>query len=423
MTSVNKISARGLIVWVTCAVFFGYEFLLRTVLGTFQHPISYDLQLSPISFAVLSTTAYLMVYGLMQVPVGIIVDRFGLKKSLIFAVVVCAISTVMFSFAYEFKIAVIARMLMGLGSSFGFVCLLVAVYEWMPQNRFGLFVGLSQFLGTLGPMIAAGPLNQYASAGDKDWRPIFWGLGVTGCAILIIIIAFVKNNLGQMGGFRIIQKPKPTMLNLSQLLSQKQVWIIALYSACVYFGLEYLSENEGKIFLQLNGYDSSFSSYMITVAWIGYAIGCPLLGGLSDYYKRRKVVMTLSALLALISLVTIIFFPISKPVLTVAFVVLGIGAGGQSIGFAMMAEQCSSAYLAAGLGVNNAMIAVVSSINAPLIGALIDMRSEGLAPVVLDYQFAFSLVVGLISIAFLVSVLFVKETYCRSTKGFTVIRQ
>lgn len=417
----KDISSRGLLVWFTCCVFFSYEFLLRTVLGTFQHPIMYDLQLTPISFAFLSTTAYLMVYGIMQIPVGLITDRFGLKKSLTFAVVVCVASTILFSFSYALKSAVVARMLMGLGSSFGFVCLLVAVYEWLPKKYFGSFIGVSQFLGTMGPMIAAGPLNQLAMSGDTDWRMIFLSLGLGGLLIAVVIVLFVKNNLNNVGGYRVMEKSRPTMQNMSNLLKQKQVWIIAFYSALVYFTLEYLSENEGKIFLQLNGHDSSFSSYMITLGWLGYAIGCPLLGALSDILKRRKWVMVLSAVVSLCSMTVIVFFPVSKIALTMAFILLGVGAGGQSIGFAIMAEQCDKQYLAAGLGFNNAMIAVLSSINAPAIGYIIDWRSNGLAPIVADYQVAFSIIIALLIVCVLISAFFIKETFCRATKGFTLI--
>ena len=68
----NKLSLLGIVIWLTCAAFFMYEFLLRTILGTFEHQIISDLDLSILTFSILSSTAYQLTYGIMQIPVGII---------------------------------------------------------------------------------------------------------------------------------------------------------------------------------------------------------------------------------------------------------------------------------------------------------------------------------------------------------------
>ena len=176
----DRISTKGLFIWGLCAVFFTYEFMLRTVLGTFEHPLLYDLNLSLVGFSILSSTAYQGVYGFMQIPVGVILDNFGLKKVLSAAIMLCALSVLFFSATHQFHSAFIFRLIMGLGSSFGFIGLLVVVYDWMPSNKTGLFIGLSQFIGTLGPMLAAGPLNAVAESGGLSWRLVFLGLGIFG---------------------------------------------------------------------------------------------------------------------------------------------------------------------------------------------------------------------------------------------------
>src|SRR5690606_31307833 len=111
----------------------------------------------------------------------------------------------------------------------------------------------------------------------------------------LMVFCFVKSAHQSEAKFRIISKKTPIIKSIKELLKQNQIWLIAIYSALVYFTLEYLSENEGKAFLELNGYSSSFSSYMITIGWLGCAIGCPILGTLSDVFKRRKLIMVLSS--------------------------------------------------------------------------------------------------------------------------------
>lgn len=419
MSQNQKMSVAGTIIWLICALFFMYEFLLRTILGTFEHPIMHDLNLNLVSFAILSSTAYQLIYGIMQMPVGIITDQLGLKKTLFIAVMFCAVTVAGFGMSFGFDSALIFRILMGLGSSFGFICLLVAVYDWMPRKHIALFIGLSQLIGTMGPMLAAGPLNALSTHSDLPWRYIFYVLGFIGIGIAVLVLLFVRNNTDYTGSFRILKRPKPLKNNFFSLMRQQQVWYIAVYSACVYFAIEYFSENSGKAFLILHGYSSYTASYMLTVSWLGYAIGCPLLGFISDRLNNRKHVMLFAAIFGFIATLCIVYFPINILMISFAFFGLGIGASGQSIGFAIMAEQCNQNYLAAGLSLNNAMIMLVTSLMAPLIGAILSHASQGTQLSIANYQTGFILILIIMFVGILISTLLIKETFCKSTKETT----
>lgn len=421
MISENKITLRGLSVWFVCAIFFMYEFLLRTVLGTFQLPIMADLQLSPVRFAILSSTAYQLAYGLMQIPVGLITDRFGLKKTLLSAVIFCAIANIGFTLTHQFGTAAIFRVLMGLGSSFGFVCLLIAVYDWLPRKNAALFIGLSQFIGTLGPMLAAGPLNLLAEAKIVNWREVFLGLGIVGAIIAVLVLLIVDNNREATGKFIVLSRPDKKILDhLKRLIRERQIWYIAIFSASIYFCIEYLSENEGVQFLKLKGFSPSFSSFMITLSWLGYAIGCPLLGFISDYTQKRKPVMFMAIILLIVALLSIVYLPLPTVIMAMAFIALGVGASGQSVGFAIMAEHCRDEYLAVGLGFNNAMIMLFAAINAPLIGFILShlMATQG-ALSLIDFKQAFLVIFVLLAVGFFLITFAISETFCKSRKTTT----
>ena len=415
----QKISLIGIIIWIICAIFFMYEFLLRTVLGTFEHPIIHDLDLNLVTFAILSSTAYQVIYGIMQIPVGIITDRFGLKIALFLAVIVCSIAVGGFGLTHTFDTAFIFRLMMGFGASFGFVCLLMAVYEWLPRKNVGLFIGLSQFIGTMGPMMAAGPLSSLSDNSATEWRYVFFILGIVGIIIAILVLLIVKNNKESIANFQILKRPMPAMNSLKKLFSQSQVWFIAVYSAAVYFTIEYLSENSGIHYLALHGYSKDIAAYMITISWLGYGIGCPSLGFLSDLTNRRKTTMIFASCSCIVSICIIIFFPVNVIITMLAFFFLGIGASGQSIGFAIMAERCNNTYLAAGLGLNNGMIMLVTSINAPIIGWLISYFTTGSTPTIADYQQSFIYIIAFMMIAVILSIFFIRETFCKSTKDIT----
>jgi MFS family permease len=421
MLKETQFSQKGFIVWGVCALFFLYEFFLRSSLGTFQHSLMHDLHLSSLQYSLLSSTLFLIMYGVMQIPVGLLIDNIGLKKALVLGATICTLSTFAFSYSNTFYLAIISRMLMGLGASVGFLGLLVSVHEWMPHRYNALFIGLSQFIGTLGPMLGAGPLEDFVISSGVTWQEVFKVLGFIGVGVVLLIILLVENSHEQEEKYTILRRPQKTKSSLLKLFSRKQAWYIALFSATVYFSIEYLSENEGRIFLELKGFNESFSSYMITLAWVGYAFGCPLLGFLSDYFERRKSILVGTSVCCVIALIAIIFST-NKQLIIVGFFLLGIAASGQSVGFAIIAEQFKKQFVPIGLALNNAMLTAFSAVNAPVIGWILDGAQKKYGIGLSSYYLAFSILLISACIAILMAFFFIKETFCKSAVDFNALQ-
>ena len=417
----NTFSARGFLVWTICALFFLYEFFLRTVVGTYQYQIMEDLNLSSFHFSLLGTTIFLLTYGAMQIPAGLCADNIGLKKTLLIGTLICTLSSFGFASAYSYPVAAFYRLLMGFGASCGFICLLISVHDWMPSNYRGIFIGLSQLIGTLGPMAAAGPLAKLSESSGINWRFVFFCLGFIGILLAILTFFFVKNNQQKIEKYTILYKSEKILTSISKLFSRIQPWYIALFSAFSYFTVEYLSANEGRAFLALKGINIGTASYMITISWIGYALGCPLLGFLSDIFKRRKIVMIISSVLGLIAIL-IILYQSNKQLLQIGFFILGLGAAGQSVGFAIVGEQFKKQSIAVGLGLNNMMITAFSAIDAPILGFSLDFLRQGAFSSLNEYLIVFSELIVLAFIALILSVFFIKETFCKSAVDFTYLK-
>lgn len=414
----NNLSIKGFLVWGVCAFFFLYEFLLRTVIGTFQHAIVRDLNITAVQFSVLSTTIFATIYGVMQIPVGLIISRFGLKKSTLLGASCCTIACLGFSSVSSFSLALGFRLLMGFGASFGFICLLMAVHDWMPRKNIAVFIGVSQFIGTLGPMVAAGPLHSLAVGDQVSWRFIFLALSAIGAINAILIMLFVENNKESSGEYTILQRPNKTLPALKKLIKQAQPWYIAFISMGVYFAVEYLSENEGRAFLLLKGISLSSASYMITLSWFGFAVGSPLMGFLSDWLQRRRIIIQISAAVGLLAMLAIIFLP-DKRIVGASFLIMGVTASSLNISFAMIAEYFKKQYVAMGFGLNNAVVFIAAAINAPLIGAILDRSKD---PLTLNtYFLAFSVLIVTAVLTAFVALFLLKETYCKSRVDFTIL--
>lgn len=417
------VKLKGIVIWLVCVLFYLYEYLLRTILGTFQQAIMPDLQLSTFDFAILSSTSYLFIYGLMQVPVSSILMRFGVKKALLFASIICAVSTLGFSFCNHYYWALLFRSLMGLGSAFGFICVLVTVYDWMPSQKIALYVGLSQFLGTMGPMVTGGPLNTLAQASLINWRSMFFILSIIGFGLAALIAFVVEKNKQTVGGFTLLKWENSNFKKeLFEMLHDRQIWFIAIFCALTYVSIEYLSENECTHFLITKGFSSNFSSYMITLTWLGFALGSPVFGYISDKIRKRKPILLFSSSVTFLSLIFIIYLPLSEYGLMIFFFIFGFGTGAGTVGFVTMGEQFISDKIASGLGLNNAISILFVSLVAPCISYFLMFIAHKSSPYVLiDFQRAFLVLVAFPFLSFIIALFCIKETFAKSVKESLIL--
>lgn len=423
----QKIKVIGVFIWAIAAIFFLYEFFLRTFVGSIAHQLIHDLHLNIEQFTLMGS-AYYLAYGLMQIPVGVLADKFGVKKIMIFATLTCALATFLFSHSHTFTEALVGRFFMGFGSSFAFVCLLVIASNWFPKRFFGFFAGASQLIGTMGPVLAGGPLISWLIDSHIDWRLALSSIGAFGVMLAFLTFFFVKNKpQGEQGTLLFLSKNESILLRLQRLFRTKQAWIVAVYSASVYVSIAVMAAVWGTDYLQAVGLPQKSAAYMISIAWIAYAIGCPGFGFLSDLTKRRKPFLILCATLGLASMSLILYGHFtSKAVYEVLFFMLGLAATGQNIGFAAIAEHTSPDTKASALGLNNGLITLSGAILPLAVSYLISLSSGSSSAQHLPlHSFVFGL--SLLPVAYLISLIasifLFKETYCKPQKGLILLRK
>lgn len=369
------------ILWLVAAAFFLYEFFLRTFVGTLASQIIPSLHLNMESFAWVEVS-YTFAYGLMQVPAGLITDRCGALRSLLFGVLICGVATLLFSQSQNLAMAMLARLLMGFGSAFGFVCLISIVVKYFPHRHFAFMAGISQFIGTIGPMLAGGPLVNLLEHNQGQWRLSLFYISIIAFVLAVCIIALwrirpktetINNN----------QTPKPHLslyTQLRMLCSNRQIWFIACYSGAIYISLALMGAVWGTSFLQSKGLLQMNAAYVISAAWLGYAIGCPVLGVISDWYRRRNYLLFGCALLGLITAIAIIFSGTKQySVYLCLFFMLGVAGSGQNIAIIAMVENASKQLRSTVIGLNNAIITVFTTTVPPLVGLLINTAAHGQA--------------------------------------------
>ena len=140
----------GSLICLIGAFFYCYEFVLRIIPGALQSELSAAFgNISATAFGQLSAMYY-FAYSPMQMPVGMLMDRFGPRRLLTIACLLCTLGSFLFTYSSSLNIAGSGRFLVGFCSSFGFVGVLSLALNWLPRRYFSLVAGLITTLGMLG---------------------------------------------------------------------------------------------------------------------------------------------------------------------------------------------------------------------------------------------------------------------------------
>ncbi|MEE4023802.1 MFS transporter [Gordonia sp. PKS22-38] len=149
----------------------------------------FDITASQLStFVVLQ----LLIYALMQVPVGLLVDRFGPRWVLLCGTLILTCAQLSFAFADNYIWALSSRFFVGIGDAMTFVCVLRLVTVWFPVRRIPLMTQLTGVLGQLGAVAAAVPMTWALSA--LGWTHAYLATAALGAALLIATLVVVRDS-------------------------------------------------------------------------------------------------------------------------------------------------------------------------------------------------------------------------------------
>jgi MFS family permease len=137
------------------------------------------------------SVAQLAVYAAMQVPVGVLLDRYGSRRLLLAGGALMVAGQLCFAVATDVRLAVAARVLVGLGDAMTFISVLRIVAFWFPGRRNPLLVQLTGTIGQLGAVLGAVPL--VALLHHAGWTPAFLTAAALGATVLLLVLAAVRD--------------------------------------------------------------------------------------------------------------------------------------------------------------------------------------------------------------------------------------
>ncbi|MCW8400050.1 MFS transporter [Legionella sp. PATHC038] len=385
----------GMFICFVGAVFYCYEFILRIIPGVLQTELSIAFgHISATTFGQISALYY-FAYSPMQMPVGMLMDRFGPRRLLTFACICCTVGSWMFSLTSSMFLVGAGRFLVGFGSSFAFVGVLSLALHWLPRRYFSLVAGLMTTLGMLGLVYGEVKITEWSQS--MGWEQVLLLIAIVGAGLSVFIFIVVRDG---PEGHHPNKHPLPEFFqNVLKVLMAPEVWVIGFVGACLYTSLSVFGELWGKTYLeQAHGLTKVEAAKTVSAVFLGWAVGAPIAGYLSDRSGRRLLPLVLGAILALICISIVLYWPgLSYVSLNVLLFLYGVFSATEIIVF-IMAKECSGALLSGTVfAATNMIVTLGGVIFQPLVGKLLDtfgdsgiVEGEHIYTVV-DYQVALSI--------------------------------
>lgn len=375
MTIKKSIKNNAYIVFLLSASFYLYEYILQVAPSVMADSMMQTFHVSAEGFGIVSAF-YFYAYAPMQLPAGVLFDRYGPRKLMTFALLLCASGSFFFASTDQLITAGLGRFLIGIGSAFSFIGVLVLVSRWFKPSQFALLAGVAQLMSSIGAMFGEVPLAKLINV--VGWRNASFLLSAVGVALAAVMWIVIRD---YPQGATPAVEPKRKLVEewrrLHDVCRHSYSWITGAYACAIWTPIAVFAALWGVPYLQQKFHVSVVvASGLCSMIWIGIGIGSPLLGWVSDYFYSRRLALAISSVLGLTATILLLYVPgISIQAMYFVLLVLGLGAGGQTVSFAVVKDNNSADLVGTASGFNNLTVLIGGAVFQPLVGVFLNHSS------------------------------------------------
>lgn len=288
-------------VFISGLLFYAYEFFLRLLPSAYPDQVMAYFQLDKFSYSFL-ISSYNLTYLAMQIPAGMLLDRFGNRKVMTLAIILCGIGNVVFVLPY-YETGVLARMMIGFGSAFAFVGVLKLSREILPMRYFATFASIIIAVGTLGGAYAQQFANMLGSV--NAWQHIFVYIGLSAMPIALFVWVVLKQADQIKNDVASLPNAKNVWRQFVLLICNKRIWLNALMGGFLYAPTVIITAQWGIYFLEHHFMlDHSQALQGITIVLLGWVIASPLIGWFADKTNSTSKIIYGGGLLLIITILS-----------------------------------------------------------------------------------------------------------------------
>jgi MFS family permease len=385
-------------IWVTAVLVYLAAVFHRTSLGVASLEASQRFGLGPAALGTF-TVLQIGVYALMQVPTGMLVDRYGARRVLTIAAVLMGLGQLLFAFATSYPLGLLARAVLGVGDAMTFVSVLRLVAAHFPARRYAAIASFTAALGALGNLLSTVPLSLLLSS--AGWTATFAVAGAATALYSVVLVLRVRDN--PIGA---VPEPVDRTESLRTVLAQvSQAWRTpgTRLGFWVHFSTMFAPAMLGLLWgypylVQAQGLGTAAAGLMLSLLVMGAIVGGPIVGGVISAHPEWRIPMVVGYLVAALGVWAVLLgWPgghVPPWLLVAGFGVLSFGGPASTIGFALARDYNPLRRVGTATGVVNVGGFVAITVSALAVGLLLDV-AESLAPAT-AFRLAFLSVVAVL---------------------------
>ncbi len=368
------------------------SYLYRSVNAVIADRLTADLGLDPAALGLLSS-AYFLAFAAFQIPLGLLLDRFGPRRVQAMLLCVAALGAVLFSIGQGAGMLILGRALIGLGVAGGLMASFKAITLWFPKARWPLVNGCFLAMGGLGAMSATTPVE--ALLGVTDWRGLFAGLAVVTVAVATVIFLAVPNMV-RTGA---VPSLREQLAGLATIYRDRLFWRLApitVASMSSNFSIQGLWA--GPWLRDVAGFDSDRVAAHLFGLALSMTIGFVATGVVADRLAARGIglMSVMGAGMALFSLTLGVIVMGLAPTAVWPWVLFGLLGNATALAYPQLSRHFPLAYAGRANTALNLLVFLGAFGAQYAIGLVIDLwpSVEGRSPAE-AYTAAFAMMLGL----------------------------
>ena len=412
MSSRLPVAAIG--AWLLVALYYFYQYALRSAPSVMMPELTEAFGVNALG---VSTIVGMFYYGYspFSLVAGASMDRFGAKRVIPIGAAVVGVGALLFATG-NVTLANVGRFLQGAGGAFALIGAVYLITKNFPASVAASLIGVTQMFGMGGGsagQFLVGPIIKSGLSWDRFWIYVgCLGLLISGVLLVFLPKETPKTATGGPSAFATLLR------SLGQVFRNPQSILCGLISGLLFIPTTILGMTWGVRFLQeARGQEYDAAVMLAATIPLGWMIGCPLLGFISDRLGRRKPVI-FGGTIMLLAVVTWVLFG-NPEILRGATVgvLMGIASGAAMLPYSVIKEVNPPQLGGTATGVVNFINFTFSALLGPVFGSRLVQMPEGNVDLALaHYQAGFKpLLYGII--AALILTFFLRETGPDSRKS------
>lgn len=410
--SASKKSFMPWAVWAVATLYFFYDYIQQVAPGAMEKELAVHFQANAATMGFIASV-YFYSYALMQIPIGMMADRFGPHRPLIVAAIVSSTAGALFTYTSTPAEAIGVRIILGAATGFSFVSCLKLVDNWFPPQKFATMVGLTNIVGMSGAVMGEAPLTVAIS--QVGWQKTLLGIAGFGAIIVLLIIFLIKDRPSKQKNKTTTKKIigfAETFSALKSIFSNPHAWFNAGYAATINMVYTGFGALWGTVYIsQLYGISTTDAAFVVSMLFVGAIPGSFFFGWFSDRIGKRGLPMIIAASGGLSCMAAVVYIPeIPIYFMYALMFVLGFSCAGNVVAYAYGNDISPKGADGISLGFVNTFLIGGSAMAQPLIGWMLETSAHGAKTfTIADFRYSLSILIAAKAIALTAAIIVSKK--------------